>query len=283
MATIYRDDDLPDYFEELDGATSGALGDLIPMYEDEKVVLLRNRRIEFDADFFGSFRLPSSRAYKKFKAIQYVEELAKGNDLYPSLAADCFGGDKKRMNYFRDQISSILRQVTALLNEAAGPYRIDKHRVTYRGSDTFNENLHIDVYKEEIPTHHFRVFVNLDNAHRIWHTSWRLSDILNTRLQELPRKSLESLNSGDLNKALNFHVFGGKNGVFEDLKQPRHVAFFEPGEIWFVDSRTVSHQIFYGRQALSSESVVDRKNMADPARHYLARTDARRQELLCPA
>jgi hypothetical protein len=107
--------------------------------------------------------------------------------------------------------------------------------------------------------------------------------MLQMRLAELPRKQLETLNAGDLCKALNFHVFGGMNSVYEDLKQPRHLAFFEPGEVWFVDSRTVAHQIFYGRQAVSSESVVERQNMADPARHYLARTDARRQELLCPA
>lgn len=283
MALIFRDPRLPDYFAEIDGTDPGALKELIPLYEDEKVIVLRNRKIDFDADFFASFQLPPTREYKKFKAFQYLDEYAKGNDLYPSLAADCFGGDRKRAAYFREQLGSILRQVVSLLNETAGPYRIDRQRVTYRGSPTFNENLHIDVYKEEIPTHHFRVFVNLDSAHRIWHTSWRLSDMLRDRLAELPRKDLESLNAGDINKALNFHVFGGLNGLYEDMKQPRHLAFFEPGEIWFVDSRTVAHQIFYGRQAISSESVVERSNMADPARHYLARTDARRQQLLCPA
>jgi hypothetical protein len=283
VATVFRDPNLPDYFEELDCSAAGALKALIPLYEDEKVILLRNRRIEFDPTFFASFQLPGTRDYKKFKAFKYVEEYAKGHDLYPSLAADCFGGDRKRAAYLREQLVSILRQVEALLNEAGGAYKIARHGITYRGSATFNENLHIDVYKEEIPTHHFRVFVNLDCAHRIWHTSWRLSDILRTRLAELPRKQLETMKAGDLNKALNFHVFGGRSGFYEDLKQPRHVAFFEPGEVWFVDSRTVAHQIFYGRQAVSSESVVERQNMADPARHYLARTDARRQELLCPA
>lgn len=279
MVEIFKNSQLPDYFEELDGVVPGDLKDLPRLYESEKVILLRNRRIDFDARFFSSVHLPAERGYKKFKTYQFVEALRRGENIYPTLAQDCFAGDHGRTRYFSEQITSIVDQLCSLLNEAARGYAIEKPRFTLRCAPTFNENLHFDVYKDDIETHHFRVFVNLDSAHRIWHTSWRLSDVLE-RMGELPRDDLLSLSPGGLVKKLNFHVFGGLNNIYEETGQPRHLAYFDSGEVWFVDSRKIAHQIFYGRRAISSESVVENGRMVDQESHYLKAAERQRKEIL---
>ena len=62
--------------------------------------------------------------------------------------------------------------------------------------------------------------------------------------------------------------------------RPRHVAYFQPGDVWAVDSRQVAHQIFYGRRAISIDFTVDTTTMLDPGRHYLALLDRFRRERL---
>lgn len=283
MAEIFRDKRLPDYFATCSWDDKSSLDGLVERYEAGDVVVLANKRIEFDVDFFSRISFPPDREYKKFKAVQFVESFRRGGDLYPSLAEDCFSSDRGEVRHFADQLSQIIRQMAEIVRKVAPGYRISAPRLTLRCSQTFNENLHFDVYKEEIRTHHFRMFVNLDAAHRIWRTSWRTDELLDRRLSELPRKSLETLSSGMLLKALNFHVFGGYDGAFEDRGAPMHVAYFEPGDIWFVDSRKVSHQIFYGRRAISSESVVEESCMADPETHYYRMTEKARRAALSRA
>lgn len=278
MAEIFKNASLPDYFTVIDGRSREELATMAQNYESEKVILLNNRRIKFDAPFFSTVIFPA-HGYKKFKTFQFVEALRRGEALYPTLAKDCFENDRGKARYFGEQVTLIVEQVCALLDEAAAQYRISKPRLTLRCAPTFNENLHFDVYDEDIETHHFRLFVNLDSAHRIWHTSWRLSDVLD-RMKELPERILQEETPGGLIKRLNFHVFGGIDSVYEERGEPKHVAFFETGEIWFVDSRKVSHQIFYGRRAISSESVVEICNMVAPQNHYLTLAENRRREIL---
>ncbi len=75
--------------------------------------------------------------------------------------------------------------------------------------------------------------------------------------------------ASDLRVGLNHAAFGGPVWHWWD-RQPRHVAYFAPGDVWAVDSRQVAHQIFYGRRAVSIDFFVERASMADPGRHYLA-------------
>ena len=278
MAEIWVNKKIPEYFVECDYTDANSLKNLPKLYEQENVILLRNKKIDFDVEFFSRVSLPQDREYKKFKAVNFVKTYRTPGDQYPTLAADCFGGDRAKADYFYEQVKSILAQIEDILNAAAPGYRIKQQRFTLRCSLTINENLHLDVYKEDIPTHHFRLFVNLDSAHRIWHTSWRLTDVVK-RMDEMSQDDLTTLSPGQLIRKLNFHVFGGLDSRYED-REARHVAFFESGEVWFVDSRRVSHQIFYGRRAISTESVVDAENMDDPSLHYLAIADRRRQDIL---
>lgn len=279
MADIFAHKQLPDYFRTVDFARPDEVSKLVSYYEDEQVIVAEGRRIDFDKQFWSTISMPNERPYKKFKAIQFVQGIRAGNNIYPDIFADCFAGDRGRFDYFCQQLASIVVQIQDVLSTASPSYRMEQ-RLTLRCAPTMNENLHFDVYDDEIPTHHMRLFVNLDSAHRIWTTSWRLSDVLQNRLCELPTEHLTRELPGLLMKRLNFHVFGGLDSRYEERGEPRHTVFFEPGEIWFVDSRKVSHQIFYGRRAISSESAVATESMEDPSKHYLQQVETARQATL---
>ena len=279
MADVFPSKVLPDYFRTVDFRSPEDRAQLIRCYEDEQVIVIKGRRVDFDREFWATVTMPNERPYKKFKAIQFISSIRAGRSLYPQIVDDCFGGDRGRFDYFCQQLASINAQIDEVLVAAAPTYQTEQ-RLTLRCAVTMNENLHFDVYDDEIATHHLRLFVNLDSAHRIWTTSWRLSDVLRDRLKELDRRHIEQEGAGQLMKRLNFHVFGGLDAMFEERGEPRHVAMFEPGEIWFVDSRKVSHQIFYGRRAISSESTVTTESMADPMKHYLRQVDVARRQIL---
>jgi len=91
---------------------------------------------------------------------------------------------------------------------------------------------------------------------------------------------LKTAKASELWIHLNRLVFGGSTSVWWD-EQPRHVAYFEPGDVWAVDSRQIAHQIFYGRRAVSIDFFVDKESMGDPNRHYLSMVENfRARELL---
>lgn len=50
------------------------------------------------------------------------------------------------------------------------------------------------------------------------------------------------------------------------------------GEVWMVDSRRISHQIFYGRRALSVDYIATPQSMSDPRKHYLAPVERYRRD-----
>jgi len=98
-------------------------------------------------------------------------------------------------------------------------------------------------------------------------------------LANLSPEMIKSFSAGDLLKELNFSVFGGRKLIADD-HEPRHACFFDPGEIWFVDSRKIAHQIFYGRKAISTEHVVETNYMLDQKNHYLNMINAARLDYL---
>jgi hypothetical protein len=151
--------------------------------------------------------------------------------------------------------------------------------VTWRLNEIYAENLHIDTYREPLPNHFARMFINLDSQPRIWHTSWQVVDIIRLAKGRIPQRDFEKLSANDLWGAINRSVFGKTTKEWWD-DQPRHIAFFEPGDIWAVDSRLVAHQIFYGRRAVSIDFFVDPESMLSPEKHYLNMAESARADAL---
>ena len=269
---IYRHPDVEDYFHMVD-VNNFSHQNIYELYEGGQVIGVQNKRIDFDVDFFSQLKF-SGDNFKKIKSINFLNQIESGKlgeeykNIKNFIIKDVFFGDLEKFTYFLRQMNYINEQVDGLIKDFFPRYMILKPSITWRLNETWNENLHLDVYREDLENHHLRVFVNLDSAPRIWHTSHSLEWLLKNELTRLDRNFLKQNTPGRICHALNFEVFKG----FEDSGregQPKHIIFFEPGDIWFVDSRKVSHQIFFGRKALSTEYAIHNDSMRDPKTHYL--------------
>ena len=138
----------------------------------------------------------------------------------------------------------------------------------WRLNTILNENMHVDQYSDEIEQHFARMFVNLDSQPRIWQTSWTADDMVRNQRGKIPPRFLEGKTRGQIWSELSALTFGRDAREWWD-DQPRHVAYFDPGDVWIVDSRQIAHQIFYGRRALSIDFLVEKESMKNPDRHYL--------------
>jgi hypothetical protein len=141
------------------------------------------------------------------------------------------------------------------------------------------ENLHVDTYRNPLPDHFARLFINLDTQPRIWNTSYTIGQMYEKFGRKMPDKAFEG---DDLNRfwhILAMTAFGDSRHMDNE---PRHAIFFEPGDVWVVDSRQVAHQIFYGRRAVSIDFFVPRDAMHDPTKHYLTMAGRFREELMAP-
>jgi hypothetical protein len=183
------------------------------------------------------------------------------------------------MDRFVREVQGVNRQLTDLVRRLFPGYRFLTTPLTWRFTETMNENLHVDVYKDDLPDHHVRLFVNLDSVTRIWHTSYTLEYMLEHFLHLLQPEFVRRASPGRVCHDLNFAVFGGQDVVARD-DRPRHAIFFAPGDVWLVDSRQVSHQIYWGRNAVSTDFPVAVNSMRDPARHYFALVERFRRTLV---
>jgi hypothetical protein len=286
MARIFKHTEVEDYFAECDLRDETARLSVARLYEAGKVIVLKNASIDYDAAFLASVEFPQDAELKKFKSWRFLQEMARAGGMRRLLGRSpgpmsellldkVFAGDHGRLRHFFEQMSAINAQVGALTSRLFSSYRIITDRITWRFQETVNENLHVDVYKEDLPDHHLRLFVNLDSVPRIWHTSYTLQNLLDERLSLLDPEFVRTATPGRICHDLNFAVFksfpdAGREGC------AKHIVFFDPGEIWLVDSRKISHQIFYGRKALSTDHAIERASMLDPATHYYELVERRR-------
>lgn len=281
MAQIFKHPALEDYFHEVDfGADDRDLAKLATdLYEKGQMFVLRGAVVEFDREFFSQLAFVGDPGFKKMKSLSFGHRLSHDAAATQQLSLKYFGGDSGRLRYFTEQIALVNKQVAGFIDRLFPSYQVIRPSITWRLSETINENLHIDVYNEDLPDHHVRLFVNLDIVPRIWHTSFTLDGLLKQHLGLLDEKFIRTATPGRICHALNFAVFKG----FEEAGRegcPKHIAFFDPGEVWVVDSRKVSHQIFFGRKALSTEYAIKPESMTTPTQHYFSIVERRRAEYL---
>lgn len=289
MARIFKHTDLEDSFVEFDCRDLSRVdaGAVCRAYEAGKVALLQGLRIDCDRQFLAGVEFPSEpKPLKKFASHRFLRETGGGEGgLLRGLArallqraaprtpvaeqvlARVFANDRGRFRRFTEQVRHVNAQILHVCRTLFPGYRRIHESITWRFSETVNENLHVDVYEQDLPDHHLRLFVNMDSAPRLWNVSWTLEQLLRDHLGRLDPEFVRSATPGRICHALNFLVFGRMAEAGRD-GQPRHVALFEPGEVWLVDSRKVSHQIVYGRRAISTDFAIETGSMADPRQHY---------------
>lgn len=283
MAIIKKNPNLPDYFLEVRGVAletkPSAVPSIVSSYEDAKVMWFPELKPRIDADFWASLDTNSVPALKKLSTLSNIDGSQDLSTKAQIGRLEKAGVDRGLAAEVARQMSSLLEQVMPLYQPLFGGYRFTNRRVVWRLHDIYAENLHLDAYGDANPDHFARIFINLDTQPRIWHTSWQAEDVIRIAKGRLPRQEVATLATNDLWASFNGAVFGKTSREWWD-DQPRHIAFFEPGDVWSVDSRQVAHQIFYGRRAVSMDFTVDPASMLAGDRQYLRLAESARARIL---
>jgi hypothetical protein len=275
MPSLFLNPNLPDYFVSAAEVTSASNArSYIDEYEDAKVIYFPNLKTSIDHDFWAHLNTDRYPDVKKF-GIDLSPDFDNLQQHRKSLLDR--GVDKALASAMCDQMAAIYDALIPFYQAIFEGYTFGRRKVMWRLNTIMAENMHVDTYKNEEEHHFARMFVNLDTQPRIWHTSWRIQDMIEQAKGRIPPEKLENVSRGKVWENLNKSFFGQNSRQWWD-DQPRHIAFFAPGDVWIVDSRQVAHQIFYGRRALSIDFFVAKEHMRNPGLHYLELADRFRAE-----
>ncbi|MBO9669760.1 MAG: Kdo hydroxylase family protein [Sphingobium sp.] len=267
MPELFVNPKLPNYFVEAAEVASGRIEkSYVPEYESGKVITFPNLKIDIDFDFWANLDRESNRNLKKFRSSVANFDMHDVDDHLQRMIEA--GVNDTTAEKLIDNMRSIYQQIIPTYLSIFSGYEFTKRKTVWRLATVMNENMHIDAYKGESEDYPARMFINLDNQPRIWQTSWPVDDICAMNAGKIDPRKLENMTRGDVWAQLNHVTFGKGTAEWWD-SQPRHVSYFDPGDIWIVDSRQISHQIFYGRRALSIDFAIPGRSMLEPARHYL--------------
>ncbi|HEY5409142.1 MAG TPA: Kdo hydroxylase family protein [Caulobacteraceae bacterium] len=273
MAIIYKHPELKDYFARVGvraTVPTSQIASIIKPYELGQVIHLPNLDLKIDHAFWAGLQTDQIVRLKKLSSSPSLGDPSHDRLLDRRLAdASVPGGLKRRL---KKEIVRLYERVLPVYEALFSGYRFTRRQVVWRLNTIRNENLHVDTYLSA-PTDHFaRLFINLDDQPRIWMTSWTLEEMYERFGERIPREVLSRGDPGEVHAAVNAAAFGGRSTMWWD-NQPRHIAYFDPGDVWAVDSRQISHQIFYGRRAVSIDFFVDPESMLKRKRHYLRTAD----------
>lgn len=261
MAKIFKNPSLPDYF--LEGSPDR---DYVGEYEAANVVLFPKMAKGLDHDFWAGLDGDAYAALRKLRTTARLEDPGDVQAMRTNLRKAGLADDLALA--VCEQASILFKSVIPHYLNVFSGYRLITTKVVFRLSVVRAENMHFDLYKEADQNQFARMFINLDNQPRIWHTSWRATDAIRQFGDRVDLSIRQNGGANDIWNALTPRVFGRSSLEWWD-SEPRHIAFFDPGDAWIVDSRQVAHQIFYGRRAVSLDFAVDRDTMRSQSSHYL--------------
>jgi hypothetical protein len=271
VATIFKNPALTDYFLDLPEVTTGSppSRSYVPEYEGAKILCFPNLKLNIDHKFWAD--LPSDQYAGMKKFLCHIDPERQGDLIQRALKKG--QAPPELCDALLPQISSLVEQVMPVYYALFQGYTFSAKRAVFRLNTIYNENLHFDSYKEELPEHFARLFINLDTQPRIWHTSYTVAEISDRFGRTVAPVKRDTTTSNRFWRELNLAAFN------QDVEapRPRHVIYFDPGDVWAVESRQISHQIFYGRRAVSFDFSVPVANMLDPGLHYLTLSERYRE------
>ena len=269
MATIFKNPDLTDYFVEMPDVTAETPLDAIPSvieaYEAGKVIYFPNLKFDIDFEFWEHLPTDKYPNLKKISSLATADPNEHDSILDRHLAKA--GLPPELEASIRPQVRRFYDKMVPIYERLFGDYRFTVRRATWRLNTIHNEDMHVDTYAQEFEEHFARMFINLDRQPRIWTTSFTIDEIMKKFGPDVSRDVLKGGTRAQVWKELNRAAFGPSHVWWDN--QPRHVVYFDPGDVWIVDSRQVAHQIFYGRRAVSVDFFVDKGSMKAPDKHYL--------------
>jgi hypothetical protein len=279
MPILFKNPNLSDYFVERDDVALGNV--LVPItedYEAGKVVIFPKLKLDIDFEFWANLPTDAYPGLKKLTSLAFAP--GAGEDVLLERNLVNAKAPPEVEKAVRNQIRALYDQIVPTYEAIFGDYSFKRRQAVWRLNSTYNENLHVDTYLEEYEDHFARLFINLDNQPRIWQTSFTIEEMFEKFNDRIDRRIFDTGTRAEIWIALNKVVFGGLSRMWWDC-QPRHVAYFSPGDVWAVDSRQVAHQIFYGRRAVSVDFFVDTTSMKNPKKQYLGIIDDFKQRRLC--
>jgi hypothetical protein len=275
MTQIYAHPEIEDHFVEYDfdavrtsprdGGERDLRHRLMRDYVGEKCVLLRNVKVDYDRAFIAGIRFPHVWAFKKFASRSVESALPlKLDPAKQEICRELFNSDQGRYRKFEEEVKRVNGAIRGALDEILKDWRVSKRDIVWRHTETRVENLHFDIDKNADAFESVRLYYNMDDTPRIWHTTHGLSQLLAYYYDQLDLKTMANQPLERLLHVLSVRLFG--NWQSRGREQfPRHMALFEPGDIWIVDGRTVPHQVIYGRRVISTFYRLDHQGM--PAWH----------------
>jgi hypothetical protein len=269
VAVLFKNPELPDYFVEVADlqidTPLGEIKSIVEPYEAGKVMYFPKLKFDIDFDFWES--LPTDRYpdLKRLSSLAVADPSHRDTLLDSKLANANLPPELE--SALRPAILRVYEQAIPIYERLFAEYKFVSRRVTWRLNTIHNENLHVDSYANEFEHHFARMFINLDCQPRIWSTSYRVDEMFERFGARIPIGVVRDGTRAKFWKELDRASFGG-TAVWWD-RQPRHFAYFDPGDAWIVDSRQVAHQIFYGRRAVSIDFFVDTATMLHPEKQYL--------------
>ena len=270
LPVIFTHPDLPDDFVKIGDVRAdtpaGAIPSIVRPYEAGRALYFPQLKFDIDHDFWADLATEGCPKLKKLPSSPDRDDPAKDPVLDRRLVDA--GLPKTLERRLRREIARFYKSALPVYEALFAGYRFTRRQVVWRLNTVRNENLHVDTYAAPYRDHFARLFINLDNQPRIWMTSWSLDELYARFGGEIDPQVLATASANDLHTAVSRAAFGGRSTIWWD-RQPRHVAYFDPGDVWAVDSRQLSHQIFYGRRAVSIDFFVDPASMAKPKRQYL--------------
>lgn len=280
MALIERHPEVEDYFTELSLSEVADRGGIADIFEDGRIVLLKNYRLDFDfAALSGLSKSTQSIAdlglrkkLKKMTAPLFFEGEAPVEKTGRLLFRDpvrqavfdvICRGDKDTFDRASRALKSAHDELIRLFGICFPTYESYRLVPSIRLTRTLFENLHWDNHSIDDDFHQARIFSNLDTRPRIWNVGHRFPDWLRIHYDEY---DLGRFAGKDPNLLINFvtsDVLGGTRRTWMDY-EPRHRVAFDPGEVWLGESRLISHQIYYGEAAMVYMWFVTAASMANP-------------------
>ena len=290
MALIERHPAVEDYFTELSLAEVAERGGVADIFEEGRVVLLKNYRLDFDCGALAALSKSTEavsdpvlrKKLKKMTAPLFFEgdpPVRKGGRLLfrDPLRQAVFdvicNGDEDTFERAARALESAHGEVLRLFDICFPAYDSFRLVPSIRLTRTLFENLHWDNHSIEDDFHQARIFANLDTRPRIWHVGHRFPDWIRMHYDEY---DLGRFAGKDPNLLIDFvtgEVLGGTRKTWMD-NEPRHRIAFDPGEVWLGESRLISHQIYYGEAAMVYMWFVNAASMADAENRFNNRVEA---------
>lgn len=216
-------------------------------YERGNLVILKDIRIQADFHFLAGLNIPGPEdRHKKFvlTAARNFSEAKKRNQTWSFFRTSVFPRQPIARLKFRRQVESVNNQILDIASRAISNYNYVNTPITWKFQKVRGENLHIDNIDGIDDFARLRIFANIAPSVRVWAVSAHLRHWAKRNFE--PNEISRFVNSGfEFNGELSKRAFGSSHDMASCL-EPRHFVYFEPGEVWMVNSAVTAHQVIYG-------------------------------------